>query len=679
MRVAVALALGACAHEQQSAGAVQKVIQLLENMISKGRAEMQDEQVKFAAYSEFCDNTSASKKKAIAREAEDIENLSAEMEKLEADGEELRREIKGLSTDEDKWSNELTEATAQRKKERKVYQEEHADLSESVDAIERAIMVMKKQARGAESKDALIQVAENSRVPDDVKQVIASFLVNDPEDAKAMGLAQFQNMESVNLANPLDGIVGMLEKLHDKFRAQVKDLEKEEMNAQHAYEMVKMDLDNQVKGAQKRRNDKERRVSNGAKRVAKAKAELQESQATKAEDESYLDDLSAECHQKRDAFQSRQQLRSQELEAIEEAVKILSSPEVSGSADKHLGLSQKKGTSLAQLRSVVQNPVQRRIAAFLTSQAVKFHNDDLAQLADRVSADVFANVKKMIKDMIYKLQEEANEEAEHKGWCDKEVGTNTQTRETKSNEVDDLNSEIEELKAHISKLSEETGDLSAGIAAIDKAMGKATEERNAERAKNEETIADAQDAQKAVQSAMAVMKEFYAKAGQATAMLQQKQEAAMYEAEIMSANPAAPDTFEGPYKGMQGMNGGVVGMLEVILSDFARLEATTHAEEAEAEEEFKRFSVESSRDKAVKSRDIEHKDRQKEQAQSDLAARERDLDATTEELEAAERYYQKLKPSCVDAGLSYDDRVQKREQEIQSLKEALEILKNAYA
>jgi len=642
----------------------------LENMISKGRAEMQDEQVKFAAYSEFCDNTSASKKKAIAREAEDIENLSAEMEKLEADGEELRREIKGLSTDEDKWSNELTEATAQRKKERKVYQEEHADLSESVDAIERAIMVMKKQARGAESKDALIQVAENSRVPDDVKQVIASFLVNDPEDAKAMGLAQFQNMESVNLANPLDGIVGMLEKLHDKFRAQVKDLEKEEMNAQHAYEMVKMDLDNQVKGAQKRRNDKERRVSNGAKRVAKAKAELQESQATKAEDESYLDDLSAECHQKRDAFQSRQQLRSQELEAIEEAVKILSSPEVSGSADKHLGLSQKKGTSLAQLRSVVQNPVQRRIAAFLTSQAVKFHNDDLAQLADRVSADVFANVKKMIKDMMRKLQEQANEEAEHKGWCDTELSTNKQTRDDKTDAVADLSSEIEELEARISTLSEESSDLSTDIASISAAVQKATAERNEEHKSNMATVKDAKDAQDAVQRAIAVLKDFYKKAGNASSLLQAQENMLLDD---------SPDTFDSPYTGMQGASGGVIGLLETILSDFAKLETRTNAGEAQAEKEHKRFVVESERDSKVKSRDVEHKRRQKEEAESDLVLLQKDLASTKEELAAADRYYEKLRPSCVDEGVSYEERVAKREQEIESLKEALRILNDAGA
>ena len=52
-------------------------------------------------------------------------------------------------------------------------------------------------------------------------------------------------------------------------------------------------------------------------------------------------------------------------------------------------------------------------------------------LAERVEPDPFAKVKKTIKDLIVKLIEEANEEAEHKGWRDTELSTNEQTRKEK--------------------------------------------------------------------------------------------------------------------------------------------------------------------------------------------------------------------------------------------------------
>ena len=50
----------------------------------------------------------------------------------------------------------------------------------------------------------------------------------------------------------------------------------------------------------------------------------------------YLDDLNAQCTQKSNDFEARQQLRAEELEAIQKAIEILASGSVSGMADKHL-------------------------------------------------------------------------------------------------------------------------------------------------------------------------------------------------------------------------------------------------------------------------------------------------------------------------------------------------------
>merc|ERR1712187_928000 len=110
-------------------------------------------------------------------------------------------------------------------------------------------------------------------------------------------------------------------------------------------------------------------------------------------------------------------------------------------------------------------------------------------------------------------------------------------------------------------------DLTAAVAELNAAMAKATKLRAEEKAKNKETIKDAGEAQAAVAQALTVLKEFYAKAGEATALLQQ----------------TPPAIFDSPYQGMQSENGGVVGMLEVIESDFARLEADTAAAEATAQ------------------------------------------------------------------------------------------------
>merc|ERR550514_1120673 len=181
------------------------------------------------------------------------------------------------------------------------------------------------------------------------------------------------------------------------------------------------------------------------------------------------------------------------------------------------------------------NPAQLRVAAFLKDEALRLKSRVISILAVHASEDPMKKVKKMIKDLVVKLMEEANEEAEHKGWCDTEMSTNEQTRKEKTDGVELLTASIDELTASISKLSKEIVGLSKAVAELDAAMAKATSIREDEKAKNSATIKDAQDAQVAVAQALKVLNEFYAKAAMATSLSQQQ-----------------PAVFDEPYKGMSG-------------------------------------------------------------------------------------------------------------------------------
>merc|ERR1719456_1283650 len=129
-----------------------------------------------------------------------------------------------------------------------------------------------------------------------------------------------------------------------------------------------------------------------------------------------------------------------------------------------------------------------------------------------------------------------------------------------------------------------------------------------------------------------------------------------------------------PYKGQQDNAGGVLAMLEVIMSDFANLESDTMAAEAMSQKAYDDFMIDAKRTKAVKTKNIEMFSADKVAAESKLAQDTKDIKATQDELLAADRYYEKLKPQCIDQGVSFEDRVKAREAEIESLKMALQIL-----
>jgi len=404
----------------------------------------------------------------------------------------------------------------------------------------------------------------------------------------------------------------------------------------------------------------------GEKATAKAKTmqakadntgDLQDTTTSKAADEKYLADLTSTCGTKASDFESRQQLRAEEITAVEKAIEILSSGAVSGNANKHLPSLLSGAASLAQFMSSAQSPAQQKTALYLQEKAKHLNSRVLSAIAMHVADDPFSKVKKMIKDLIVRLMEEANEESEHKGWCDTELSTNEQTRKEKTETVQMLHAEIDELKSSIAQLGEDISDLSKSVAELDAAMATSTKQRQSEKAENTETIKDAGDAQTAVAQALVVLKEFYAKAAEATALVQR-----------------APDIFDSPYKGMGAESGGVVGMLEVIESDFARLEAETSSAEATAQKMYDGFMTDSKVDKAQKTTDSEHKTAKRQNQEQALTVKSGDLEGTQKELDAALSYYDKLKPSCVDSGVSYEDRVGRRKEEIESLQEALKIL-----
>jgi len=655
---AVTLALGLASSDAAEVTPVQKVVQLMQGMLNNGKTAKHEEQVQFAAYKQFCDDTTVEKQRAIKEANERIEILKADIEKYTSDAAQLTKEIAGHDEDIAVWTGDKKAATRVRQLEKADYDTMHKDYTESISALERAIAVLKKQSHDRKQAASFVQVSslkELTLIPIDAKKAIDAFLAEDPDEGLAVSAPEAYGYEFQS-----HGIIEMLEKLLDKFIAERTTLEKEEMNTKHAFDMLMQDLTAQIAQADQDRDEKANTKAKKLEAKAGAEGDLAETTETRNADQKYLDDLTATCEQKSADFQSRQQLRAEELEAIEKAIEIISSSAVSGNADTYLPTFVQVHSSFASLRSGAESANMQRAATFLRDQGMKLNSRVLSALAQRASDDPFGKVKKMIKDLLVRLMEEANEEAEHKGWCDTELSTNEQTRKEKTEAVETLHAEIDQLEASIAKLSLDITSLTEAVAELDAAMAKATKLREEEKATNAQTVSDAQAAQTAVAQAITVLKDFYAKAGDATALLQQQ--------------PAAPEIFNKPYQGMQSENGGVVGMLEVIESDFARLEAETKAAEATAQKEYDVFMTDSKVDKAAKVKDIEHKEAKKQDESQALTLKHEDLEGTQKELDAALAYFDKLKPSCVDAGVSYEDRVSRRKEEIESLQEALKIL-----
>merc|ERR1719337_627774 len=104
----------------------------MQGMLAKGKEEKHAEQVQYAAYKQFCDDTSAEKKAAIAKADEMIMKLQADIEKYTADAAQLAKEIAEHEEDISVWTADIKAATKVRDIEKADYDATHADYSESI-------------------------------------------------------------------------------------------------------------------------------------------------------------------------------------------------------------------------------------------------------------------------------------------------------------------------------------------------------------------------------------------------------------------------------------------------------------------------------------------------------------------------------------------------------------------
>ena len=429
----------------------------------------------------------------------------------------------------------------------------------------------------------------------------------------------------------------MLEKLEAKFKNQLLVLDKEEMTAKANFQLLKQQLTDDIKEDNKMIAQKTQAKARRLEDAAQATAELESTTKTKADDEKILADTKAECLARSHEFEKNQVTRAGEIRAIEEATKILSSDAVKGNAETYLPTFlqvQAAHRSLAQASNVRLDPaVRRRVLEFLQQRAHKLGSKYLALAADRVAADPFVKVKKMIKELIVKLMEETNAEADEHAYCITELAKNKEIRNNKAAEAEELAATVDKLTAESARLSEEIAELTKAIAEVKEKQEEATKIRNEEKATNAKTVADAKAAAVAVQKATQVLKDFYAKAAD-SAFLQGAQGSQTVDTLVTDMAAAA----KAPYKRMQASAGGIFGMLEVVLSDFTRLEAETSSDEESAASTYDKFMDESNENVAVKETEVEHKESNKQRADEKNEVTKKDLSLTQEELDKAMDY-----------------------------------------
>merc|ERR1719310_1852204 len=117
-------------------------------------------------------------------------------------------------------------------------------------------------------------------------------------------------------------------------------------------------------------------------------------------------------------------------------------------------------------------------------------------------------------------------------------------------------------------------------------------------------------------------------------------------------------------------------MLDVIKSDFIRTIKETEKAEKEAETEFIEFERTSKVSLTTKESTKTANEAEKAATITEISDALADLREEQTLMDKALQELEELRPACIDTGMSYEERVARREQEIEALNEALCILDN---
>jgi len=632
----------------------EKVIAMLSEMAAKGERMMEEEQKIFSKYAEWVDDKTRELGFEIKTAAAKIEELVAFVEKADSDVEQLGLRVAELDQQIEELTAEKKEATAMRAEEHAEYVKVSADYAESVDALDRAIQVMSAENYDRGQAESLLQTMA-ATVPGGAG-VLSAFL----QQKGRAGAGEPGAPEVAAYEFQSSGVVEMLEGLLKKFKGELSDVQEAESNQKHAFDMTELHLSDTIAYSTSQREEKNIAKGKTAGASAEAKGELAATKADKQADEELKKGTEATYQEKSAAYEENQKVRKDEIGAVSKALEIIQGGAVADSYAKRINLAQKERTGLQdsatafiQLRRSKRRVASKELAAmFLRKRAKALNSKTLATFAEAVAPNAFAKVITMVEDLIAKLKEEAAAEADHKAWCDEQLKANKLKRNKKTAQSEKLAAEIQAQSSAIATLGEEIDELIKEQAALTKAMGEATALRAEEKAENTAIVADATAGMEAVQNALVVLKEFYS-----------AQASFVQQAPEMAA-----------YKGMQSSKGGVVGMLEVILSDFARLKHETAAAEASAASEYAAFMSESGASKEVKHKSEVKKALDKDQTEFEKSENKKDLKSVLKELGKANEYYEYLKPSCLEVKVSWEERVAARKAEIQALKDAYGIL-----
>jgi uncharacterized phage infection (PIP) family protein YhgE len=552
----------------------------------------------------------------------------------------------------------MAEATAIREKEAATFAQESGDLKTNIAAVGKAIAALEQGQAGAFLQTQTASVLKNLAENDDKLVDI------DRED-----LTAFLTSSTVNGYAPQSGaITGILKQMSDTMKATLEDVTGTENESIKTFDELIKSKTAEVDALTESIEEKTKRIGNLGVKVVAMKEELSDAEESLVEDKKFLAELEKGCATKEDEWAEICKLRSEELLALADTIKLLND-------DDALELFKKTLPGSASFMQVTKSSsaLRDRAMDLLTNAKSGRKGDrqrlDFILLALRGKKVDFSKVIKMVDDMVALLKQEQLDDDHKKEYCEMQFDLADDKKKALERSEGKLTASIEDAKESIATLADEIKALGEGIADLDKTVAEATDNRKEENSDFKTLYASDAAAKELLGFAKNRLNKFY--------------NPKLYKPESMLAQvrhhdaPPPPPEAPGAYSKKSEESGGVIAMIDSLIADLDKEMTEAETEEKLAQEEYEQLMADSTEKRAADSKSLSDKESLKADTADELVKTKDEKKSTVKELMATEEYISQLHAECDWLIQYFDVRKEARTGEIDALTKAKAVLSGA--
>jgi septal ring factor EnvC (AmiA/AmiB activator) len=706
----LAAALGVSASEAEI-NPIRRVVTLMQEMQKEIEAEGEKEKDLFDKFMCYCKNNDgqlAEQAKAAAAEAADrnakVEAQTSEKKQVDADLAQAKKDRTDAKKD-------LATATKLREKENKEFVAENADAVENLNATDSAIKALKK-GMGA----SFMQTKQAAKLAD-IVSMFAEKLDVDEKEAMVSFLSQSGDYHAAG-----GQIVGILENMKDEMEKDIgADLDVEKA-AQKAFNELKAAKKKEINALSSSIENYIKRSGQLAVSIVQNKNSAEDAAEEGADAAKFAANLKKNCATKEEEMAVRVKTRNEEIAAVGEAIKMLNDDDALDLFNKTLPKPPTPVVAMQpaflQVRRSTANVVSK--ARALVAEAGTSSNKAVALLASSLTSQLksaeksgkvdFSKVLKMIDDMVALLTKEQNDDEKHRDWCNTEFDVSEDTGKDLNSKISSTESAISELKDSIAGLAEDIKASQGKIADLDKSVAEATAQRKEENLEFRQTTHNNGLAVELIKKAINRLNKFYnpdmyveAPQRELTAedratiaaggtvdrtiveqTLAQKMAAGeamtfvQIKAHTQSAQPGpAPETWDDSYGGKGKKSNGVISLMNNLVSELESDNQAAESDEKQSQKDYEELSADAAASRKEEAKSITTKSKTKADQSEQLEAAQRDLALSNDELAQLNGYIADLHQSCDFIVQNFDDRREKRSNEITGLDNAKAALNGA--